>query len=81
MLPPLTGKASRPSKGYVHYDAPKSTLLPWKDVAEQYTAITGEPMSDVRAEDFAIRALRKLYNELAKDENKAVRDAIRAHLS
>ena len=60
---------------------PKSTLLPWKDVAEQYTAMTGEPMTDVRAKDFAIRALRKLHRELQKDENKAVLDTIKAHLS
>jgi len=81
MPPPTTSRASRPSKDYVHYDMPKSTLLPWKDVAEQYTAMTGEPMTDVRAKDFAIRALRKLHRELQKDENKAVLDTIKAHLS
>jgi hypothetical protein len=46
-----------------------------------YTQITGEPMTDVRAKDFAIRALMKLNHELSKKSNKDLRETIFAHLS
>lgn len=79
---PLGKKVGRrPSSEYVNPDEPKSTLRPWKEVAEMYTQITGEPMTDVRAKDFAIRALEKLNRELMKRKNGSLLTMLRSQLS
>lgn len=56
------------------------SLRTWDQVAELYTARTGEPMTGKHAEHIHSRAIRKLRIMLARAENAATSELFEAEI-
>lgn len=50
----------------------------WEDVALMYSARTGEAMSEHKARDTGLRAIKKIVKELRKPANYRLREALAA---